>query len=152
MISVFDKNNLEETSKKEPVICYYSEDGACGPSGLFFVVFTDRSCYGYSTYYEKSDKELIRDIIEHVPELRQVVGFSGNLNYKRKLCENLEMVFLGLGNHALIREDLLKQMKEYKGKYEYERFKQLIENYVGGDIREIWGLIKTSINKWLVMF
>ncbi len=147
MINVFNKNNLEEASKKEPVICYYSEDGACGPSGLFFAIFTDRSCYGYSTYYEKSDKELIRSIIEHVPELRQVVGFSGNLNYKRKLCENLEMVFLGLGNHALIREDLLKQMKEYEGKYIFERFIHLVKNYIDGDIHEIWSLVKTTINQ-----
>ncbi len=147
MINVFTKNNLEEASKKEPVICYYSEDGACGPSGLFFAVFSDRSCYGYSTYYEKSDKELIRDIVEHVPELIRVVGFSGNLNHKREMCDNLEMVYLGLGNDALIREDLLKQMKEYEGKYEYERFKQLVENYVDGDIYEIWSLVKTTINK-----
>lgn len=147
MINVFNKNNLEEASKKEPVICYYSEDGACGTSGLFFVVFTDRSCYGYSTYYEKSDKGLIRDIIEHVPELRQVVGFSGNLNHKREMHENLEMVYLGLGNHALIREDLIKQMKEYEGKYVFDCFKQLIKNYVDGDIYEIWSLVKTTINK-----
>ena len=147
MINVFSKNNLEEASKKEPVICYYSEDGACGPSGLFFVVFSDRTCYGYSTYYEKSDKELIRDIIEHVHELRQVVGFSGDLDYKREMRDNLEMVYLGLGNHALIREDLIKQMKEYEGKYEFDLFKQLIENYVDGDIREIWSLVKTTINQ-----
>ncbi len=147
MINVFAKNNLEEASIKEPVICYYSEDGACGPSGLFFVVFSDRSCYGYSTYYEKSDKELIRDIIEHVPELRQVVGFSGDLDYKREMRDNLEMVYLGLGNHALIREDLIKQMKEYEGKYEFDLFKQLIENYVDGDIREIWSLVKSAINQ-----
>lgn len=147
MINVFTKNNLEEASKKEPVICYYSEDGACGPSGLFFVVFSDGSCYGYSTYYEKSDKKLIHDIIEHVPELRQVVGFSGNLNHKREMHENLEMVYLGLGNHALIREDLLTQMKEYEGKYEFERFKQLVENYVDGDIYEIWSLVKSAINQ-----
>ena len=147
MINVFSKNNLEEASKKEPVICYYSEDGACGPSGLFFVVFSDKSCYGYSTYYEKSDKELIRSIIEHIPELRQVVGFSGDLNYKRETRDNLEMVYLGLGNHALIREDSLKQMKEYEGKYVFERFMHLVENYVDGNISEIWSLVKDSINK-----
>ena len=147
MINVFNRNNLEEASKKEPVICYYSEDGACGPSGLFFVVFSDRSCYGYSTYYEKSDKDLIRDIVEHVPELRQVVGFSGDLNYKRKMRDNLEMVYLGLGNHTHIREDLIKQTKEFEGKYEFDRFKHLIENYVDGDIYEIWSLIKTTINQ-----
>ena len=147
MINVFSKNNLEEASKKEPVICYYSEDGACGPSGLFFVVFSDKSCYGYSTYYEKSDKELIRSIIEHIPELRQVVGFSGNLNYKREIHDNLEMAYLGLGNHALIREDLLKEMSEYEGKYVFERFMHLVENYVDGNIGEIWSLVKDSINK-----
>ena len=46
VIKVFNEDNLEEVLNKEPLICYYSENGACGPSGLFFVILSDKSCYG----------------------------------------------------------------------------------------------------------
>ena len=60
IIEVFNRDNLVETSKKEPIICYRSGNGACGPSGLFFVNVSDKSCYAYSTFYEKSDFQLIK--------------------------------------------------------------------------------------------
>lgn len=148
MISVFNKDNLEEASKKEPAICYYSENGACGPSGLFFVIFSDKSCYGYSTYYQKSDLKLIRDIVEHVPELRQLVYIEGELNYKRERTkDNLEMIYLGLGNYALVKEDLLKKMREYEGQYDFSCFKQLVNDCTDGEINDIWSLVKDAINK-----
>ncbi len=147
MIKVFNRENLKETLEKRPVICYYSENGACGPSGLFFVVFSDKSCYGYSTFYGKSDKGLINNIIEHVPELRSLVFVDCDLNFKReRYLNSLEMVYLGLGNYALIQEELLTKMKEYEGQYDYSCFKQLVKDCVDGDIQEIWGLVRTAIN------
>ena len=56
----------------------------------------------------------------------------------------LNIIFYTYSNFIKI---IKKQMKEYEGKYEFERFKQLVENYVSGDIYEIWSLVKSAINQ-----
>ena len=98
--------------------------------------------------YEKSDLKLIRDIVEYVPELRQLLYVEGKLDYKRERTkDNLEMIYLGLGNYALIREDLLKKMKEYEGQYDFSCFKQLVNDFTDDNIGDIWSLVKDTINK-----
>ena len=56
---VISKENVEQLKSKKPLILYYSENGGCGPSGLFFIIFEDKSVYSYSTFYQKSEKNLL---------------------------------------------------------------------------------------------
>ena len=147
MIKVFNRDNLVEASKKEPIICYRSENGACGPSGLFFTIFSDKSCYAYSTFYEKSDFQLIKEIIEHVPELRMLIGTDAELNYKRERCKTeFEEVYLGLGNYAIMSEELHEELDKYDEEYLFGCFKKLVNNHLDGNIQEVWSLVREAIN------
>ena len=147
MIKVFKKDNLNEVLNKKPLILYYSENGACGPSGLFFVVFDDKSCYAYSTYYEKSDMKLIHEIVEYVPELASLLRDEGNYSFKReRQKDEYEFVYLGLGNYGLILEELYDKMHEYEGQYSFGKFKQLVSNNIEGDIKDIYDMVKEEIN------
>lgn len=147
MIKVFSRDNLEEASKKEPVICYRSENGACGPSGLFFVIFSDKSCYAYSTFYEKSDISLVKEIIEHVPELRMLIYVDNELNYKReRFHKEFEEVYLGLGNYAIMTEELREELNNYDEEFVFGCFKKLVSNHLDGDIQQVWSMVKEAIN------
>ena len=147
MIKVFSRDNLEEASKKEPVICYRSENGACGPSGLFFVIFSDKSCYAYSTFYEKSDISLVKEIIEHVPELRMLIYVDNELNYKReRFHKESEEVYLGLGNYAIMTEELREELNNYDEEFVFGCFKKLVSNHLDGDIQQVWSMVKEAIN------
>lgn len=144
MIKVFNQNNLKEVLNKKPIICYYSENGACGPSGLFFVVFSDRTCYAYSTYYEKSDFNLIHDILEYVPELTSLVRVEEELNFKRERYKNeYELVYLGLGNYGLLKNDFVG---ENEGQFDFTRFMEIAQENVDGNMKEIWKMVKEEIN------
>ncbi len=146
MIKVFDKDNLKETLNKKPIICYYSENGACGPSGLFFVIFSDGDCYAYSTLYKESDKELIRHILEHVPELRQLVHVSGDINPLRERSnDTYESIYLGLGNYGLLREDYALNLDKYEGDYVFTRFGNMVNEYIKKDTFDIFNLVKNKI-------
>ena len=147
MIKVFSRDSLEEASKKEPVICYRSENGACGPSGLFFVIFSDKSCYAYSTFYEKSDISLVKEIIEHVPELRMLIYVDNELNYKReRFHKEFEEVYLGLGNYAIMTEELREELNNYDEEFVFGCFKKLVSNHLDGDIQQVWSMVKEAIN------
>ena len=147
MIKVFSRDNLEEASKKEPVICYRSENGACGPSGLFFVIFSDKSCYAYSTFYEKSDISLVKEIIEHVPELRMLIYVDNELNNKReRFHKEFEEVYLGLGNYAIMTEELREELNNYDEEFVFGCFKKLVSNHLDGDIQQVWSMVKEAIN------
>ena len=147
MIKVFSRDNLEEASKKEPVICYRSENGACGPSGLFFVIFSDKSCYAYSTFYEKSDISLVKEIIKHVPELRMLIYVDNELNYKReRFHKEFEEVYLGLGNYAIMTEELREELNNYDEEFVFGCFKKLVSNHLDGDIQQVWSMVKEAIN------
>lgn len=147
MIKVFSRDNLEEASKKEPVICYRSENGACGPSGLFFVIFSDKSCYAYSTFYERSDISLVKEIIEHVPELRMLIYVDNELNYKReRFHKEFEEVYLGLGNYAIMTEKLREELNNYDEEFVFGCFKKLVSNHLDGDIQQVWSMVKEAIN------
>ena len=147
MIKVFNRDNLVEASKKEPIICYRSENGACGPSGLFFVIFSDKSCYAYSTFYEKSDISLVKEIIEHVPELRMLIYVDNELNYKReRFHKEFEEVYLGLGNYAIMTEELREELNNYDEEFVFGCFKKLVSNHLDGDIQQVWSMVKEAIN------
>ena len=138
---------MEEASKKEPVICYRSENGACGPSGLFFVIFSDKSCYAYSTFYEKSDISLVKEIIEHVPELRMLIYVDNELNYKReRFHKEFEEVYLGLGNYAIMTEELREELNNYDEEFVFGCFKKLVSNHLDEDIQQVWSMVKEAIN------
>ena len=147
MIKVFNRDNLVEASKKEPVICYRSENGACGPSGLFFVIFSDKSCYAYSTFYEKSDISLVKEIVEHVPELRMLIYVDDELNYKReRFHKEFEEVYLGLGNYAIMTEELCEELNNYDEEFTFGCFKKLVSNNLDGDIQQVWSMVREAIN------
>ena len=146
MIKVFDKSNLEEALAKKPVLLFYSENGACGCSGLLFAIFNDNSCYAYSTYYQKSDGELIKEIIECIPEFRVLIGTSGLIKNKRERYDDLELIYLGLGNHALINENLYHYLNEIEGEYSYGKFIKLARSIVGDEFNSICSLVEEAIN------
>lgn len=148
MIKVFNKNNLAEASKKEPVICYRSENGACGPSGLFFVIFSDKSCYAYSTSYENSNLQLVQEIIEHVPELKMIIGSDAEFDYKREQYKTkFKEVYLGLGNYAIMAEKLYEEFNKYNEELAFDRFKKIVNNHLDGDIQKVLKLVREEINR-----
>lgn len=109
MHQVFNYGNLEETISKKPIALYYSQNGACGPSGLFLVIFMDGSCYSYSTMYEQSDFKLIHDIVEHVPEFKSLLQIKGEYAKKRDwFTVRLQLVNLGLGNEAFVSGEVFE--------------------------------------------
>ena len=111
MHKAFSFGNLEETLTKKPAILYYSQDGACGPSGLFLVIFDDGSCYSYSTLYPQSDLKLIHAIIEHVPEFKPLLQIKGEYAKKREsFISSLELINLGMGNEAFMRSDVFESL------------------------------------------
>ena len=125
---------MVEASKKEPLICFRSEDGACGPSGLFFVVFSDKSCYCYSSSFKESDSLLVNEIIEHVPELGMLIGSATELDYKRERYKTeFVEIYLGLGNHAIMTEELHEELNRYDGEFVFGRFKKLLSNTLDED-------------------
>ncbi len=147
MTQVFNKNNLKEVLDKKPLICYYSENGACGPSGLFLTVFQDHSCYAYSTYYKKSDKQLIHDIIEHVPELRCLIGLDDVFNFQRKrYVDEYDFFYLGLGNWTLLHHSVVSPNEHAGGQYYFPCFKELIRKQTNEDIQSIYEQVRSSIN------
>ena len=145
MIKVFRKDNLAEVLDKKPIILYRSMDGACGPSGLFFVVFSDRSCYAYSTRYTKSDETLIESIKEYVPEFVQLLGSKKKIKYKREPNRDLHEIYLGLGNYVLILEDYFSDEDRKKG-YSFPLFKQIVKESIDEDITSIYHLVEKEIN------
>ena len=147
MIKVFDHENVDEIINKKPLMCYYSENGACGPSGLFFVIFEDRSCYAYSTYYPESDTNLIHRINECVPELRSLLGGQGDYQYQRKsTLEDMEYLYLGLGNYGLVEHQVYKKVKRYKKEHIFSAFMKVVEGYVK-EKNQIYNLVKKAIVK-----
>ncbi len=144
-IKVFNYQNLSEITGKPPIICFYSENGACGPSGLFYVIFDDGTLYAYSTFYEKSDKGLIKEIMRYVPELESLIQIP-ILCEERKRCrfDTVFGVYLGLGNHSLIREDILSDIHE---KLDYPTFVKLCEKLVGTSLKPVFEMVNKEINK-----
>ena len=143
MFQVFNHNNIKEVLSKKPLICFSSELGACGPSGSFFVVFDDKSSYGYSLYPDDCDKELVKEIFEYVPEFKGLVFFSLPKDFKAKretTIFNMELINLGLGNAADIHKDIYSEklickpslfselVFDYSGIYPGDMF-QLINNH-----------------------
>ena len=41
MFKIFSYENIIETINKKPLVCFYTENGGCGTSGLFVVIFDD---------------------------------------------------------------------------------------------------------------
>ena len=146
-MQVFNRNNLNSVLNKTPLICYYSENGACGPSGLFFVIFNDNSIYAYSTYYKKSDRQLINEIAEHVPEFAPLIGLDGEFNFKREsTTKNMELFYLGLGNFAYIHNSILEEFNQYEGEYLITKFKKLVNKYSNEDLTSIQEMVRKEIN------
>ena len=124
-----------------------SENGACGPSGLFFVIFKDNSCYAYSTFYKKADISLIKDILEHVPELKTVVYFDGKLNYKRERSkEEFDQIYIGLGNHAVMTDELCDEINNRENESYFASLKAIMKNHFDVDLNEVWKLVKESLD------
>lgn len=143
-IKVFNYSNINEITSKSPTICYYSENGACGPSGLFYVIFDDGSLYAYSTYYEKSDMKLIKNIICHAPELRSLIYLDDETSPERKCRNDMVSIYLGLGNHGLICEHIYSDIHE---KLDYRTFIKLSEKIVGSSLKSVFEMVNSKINK-----
>ena len=126
MFKVFDMSNVEETINKNPIICYCSTCGACGPSGLCVVYFDDGTAYGYNLSYD--NQELYKKIIECVPELGP--GGFGSAYHSDEPIEfkraghvtDMNCVGLGLGNFAYLKEPLHKQYESLKQAFKMDRY------------------------------
>lgn len=114
MFEIISNENVHTLANKKPLILYYSENGGCGPSGLFFIIFEDKSVYSYSTFYQKSDKELINKTLEYVPQLQGLIGRNEEHPCEPEKMKGYKLVYLGLGNHALMHRSV------YKKKYEHD--------------------------------
>lgn len=147
MINLFSKANLEECINKEPLILFYSGNGSMGPSGLMFVVFSDFSCYCYSTYYDELDLELLRSIIEHVPEFNDLIGMKGEMNFKRNKCDNqLEDFYLGVGNFLLARKEIVDEIEESE-EFPYTYFNKKIVSLINNGIDDIYKKVEMKFSK-----
>ena len=145
-INIFNYANLKEITSKTPAICFYSETGACGPSGLLFVIFEDKTLYAYSAFYRESDLELVREIINHVPEMRSLIYLdSKHFKPKRERRSNMEQLYLGLGNHALVDEKF--KIPDHDGITEYRAFIKTCEKYLGRDLGDLLRTVEDAITK-----
>ena len=137
MFKVINSRNVNRISKKNPIICYCSMPGACGPSGLTVVFFDDGTAYGYNERYLDSQK-LVKNIVENVPELgacglRDIYDNSaGAIKLKRaSQLVNMKSVYLGLGNYAYMNKSLYSQYEEYietTKEYRFSAFKKYIRS------------------------
>jgi hypothetical protein len=87
MINIFDLNNVKEFRSKDISLAFYALDGACGMKGLFFVISKDNTIYAYSTYYKNSNNELIKEIINIIPELNILLSTGFHSDSKEKGLE-----------------------------------------------------------------
>lgn len=134
-MKVINHENIKETINKQPIICFYSGNGACGASGLFFVVFDDKSIYAYSTYCENYDETIIKDIIEYIPESKALLFYDGDYNPKRKsFISDMEDFNLGLGNDALIDESITY----FNYNYRVSEFYEFVREFTGVSVSKIF--------------
>ena len=136
MFKVFTYENLKEVENKKPLICYSSSNGACGPSGLFLVVFDD------STYYENSDKELIADIIATVPEtyvLLSVFKKVGRKPKRRSYLMEMRDYDLGLGNMVLLN-------KSINERFNFPSFWSFLKEEYNVNVSDIIDIVNEAIN------
>ena len=144
MFEVFNNDNLSAVVNKTPIICYYAELGACGSPGLILVVYDDELSYGYSAY---DNNVLTKSIIEHIPEMNSLIRFYTNISYKREChMENLSYVYLGLGNHALLRNDIYEEMMKMDKDYAINKFRKIFEKYSKTPVKDAYSQIKETIN------
>lgn len=134
-MKIINHENIKETINKQPLVCFYSCNGACGASGLFFVVFDDKSLYAYSTFYENYDETIIKDIVEYIPESKALLFYDGDdYNPKRKsFINDMEDFNLGLGNAALIDESYTY----FNYTYRIREFYEFVEELSGISVGEI---------------
>ena len=146
-MTVINKNNIHELENKKPIILYYCPGGACGPSGLFFIVFEDKSIYAYNTLLEKSDSDLITKVVELVPELSPLLRLEKDINFKRDRFEDLDFIYLGLGNVSLVNSSLVSYLEdENKDEYTITLFKELLEKETNEDISRMFDIVRSEIN------
>lgn len=151
MFKVINSRNIKRISKKNPIMCYYSMMGACGPSGLTVVFFDDGTAYGYNAFYLK-DQKLIKDIMENVPELCGCGmsyiyhGSHDQINRVRaSQIKDMECIYLGLGNFAYLKKPLynqyIKQLEITKGA-KYPTFREYIQSMGYIDLFSMWHIIE----------
>ena len=146
MFEVFNKDNVMKTLNKTPIICFYAELGACGSPGLMLTVFDDGSSYGYSAYYDNSDKEIIRLVMESIPEIASLLRPSVEIDFKREKKKSLPYAYLGLGNHSLLRQDIYEEMMDMDDKYTITKFRKTFEKYSNFKANQAYLMVKEAIN------
>ena len=154
MFQAINKKNIKNTLNKNPIICFGSMPGACGPSGLCVVFFDDGSAYGYNTCYSK-DQELIKLILEFIPELGACgVGSiceDENIPRRRRSQLNkMDSVYLGLGNKAYFKMPLYTQftnLYEEQHKHRFVAFREYINTLGFIDLFDMWQIVEDELNK-----
>ena len=144
MFQIFDHENVKETLTKEPLVCFYSGNGACGPSGMLLVVFEDGSSFGHDTLYGR-DQLLIKEIAEFVPETKGLLGYV-NKDYRPKRAttiNQMELVNLGLGNYGCIHRSLFQENTHY----DLYAIASLIDRITDMKLRDMCALIDETFRK-----
>lgn len=142
MFQIFSNENLDEVLAKKPTILYYAEPGACGKPGLMIVVFSDHSVYGYNTSLS-NDKDFLVSLVNSVPELKSLVHLHPDEGYAPKresIVHTLVDIYLGLGNCALVSEDIDKEINRYfneKKGFILGAFAKTLEKETGMKINEM---------------
>ena len=143
MFEVFNKDNVKEVLNKTPLIVFYSENGACGPSGLLLVIYSDHSSYGYSTLYKSRDYQLIKSILEYVPQFSPLLQIEDeHIDKRKRKLDEMNIIYLGLGNFAFIHNSIFEEKLEMN----YPCFKEVVKSLTNKDIGEIFMLVKEEIN------
>ena len=147
MAELFSYENIKETLTKKPLVLYFCPPGACGPEGLFFVLFDDKSLYGYLVNHKNTDHQLIKNIIEYIPELKSLLGGNGNYQYKReKYIDDYYLIYLGLGNVGLIKNERFNAKNAVNGQYSYPNFIKEVSEYANQNIANLYQEIKEALN------
>lgn len=144
MFQIFDHENVKETLEKEPLVCFYSANGACGPSGMLLIVFQDGSSFGYNTLHG-GDQALIKRIVEHVPETKGLLGCI-NKDYRPKrdtTISQMELVNIGLGNYGCIHRSLFQENIHY----DLYAIASLIDGITDMKMRDMCALIDETFRK-----
>ena len=143
MFQVFNKNNVNKVLDKTPLIVFYSENGACGPSGLLLVIYSDHTSYAYSTLYKSRDYQLIKSILECVPEFSPLLQIEDeHIDKRKRILDEMNIIYLGLGNFAFIHNSIFEEKMEMN----YPYFKEVVESLTNKNIDEMFMLVKEEIN------
>lgn len=107
----FTLENIKLCKRQEPIVLFYSSAGAMGPSGLILIMLENEDIYVANAcrYKEKEYREIVEALFKEFPLLNCIS--MPLAKDKIKIPSSRECIYLGYGNGAIIRKDIINEYK-----------------------------------------